>query len=466
MIYTAPTTVAKFMLNPNFARWIIGPLRSGKTAGIIMDLTRHMREQEPDAQGVRPTRFAVVRNTLQQLRQTVLPDIMTWLGPVAQFKFTDSTIHFNFPLDDGTRVKSEWLLIPLDSPEDQKRLLSLQLTGAWLAEFRELPYQVCAAVMGRVGRYPSPAVVKPTWQGIVGESNPFSEGSEWFEHLVMDLPDGWSFFKQPGGLSPEAENRENLPANYYERLSGGHSDEWKKVHIDGLYGDDLSGQAVFRASFNPLIHCSRSTLTVNPHRPVMVALDFGRTPTALVCQVDTIGRLIVFQEITSVDMGLAKFIQSLLTPALQGERYGGRRVFVVADPAGNIKSQDTENSLFDVLRNNGYVAFPAPTNDISRRLTAVEQLLIGRRGDQPQALLIDAQHCPMLVKALLHNYKYKRRVDGSTEDKPEKLHPWSDLADCLQYASLGAQIDATGKIMAKFTTKQNVRPRIPASAWT
>jgi hypothetical protein len=341
----------------------------------------------------------------------------------------------------------------------------LQLTGAWLAEFRELPYEVCAAVMGRVGRYPSPAVVPPTWQGIIGESNPFSEGSDWYKHLVLDLPDGWAFYRQPGGLSPEAENRANLPSNYYERLAGGHSDEWKKVHIDGEYGDDLSGQAVFRASFNPLIHCARGTLTVNPFRPVMVAMDFGRTPTALICQVDTIGRLIVFEEVTSIDMGLAKFIQSKLTPVLMGERYGGRRVFVVADPAGNIKSQDTENSLFTVLRNNGYVAYPASTNDIARRLTAVEQLLIGRRGDQPQALLIDANACPLLVKALMYNYKYRRRQDGTTEDKPEKLHPWSDLADCLQYACLGTQMDATAKVIAKFTTKAPA-PRIPTAAWT
>lgn len=466
MIYNAPRTAVRFMLDPSFARWMIGPLGSGKTATIIMELARRAREQEPDAQGVRPTRFAIVRNTLQQLRQTVLPDIMTWLGPVAQFKFTDSTIYFNFPLDDGTRVKSEWLLLPLDSPEDQKRLLSLQLTGAWLAEFRELPYQICAAVMGRVGRYPSPAVVKPTWQGIVGESNPFSAGSEWYENLVLNLPDGWHLFRQPGGLAPEAENRENLPDNYYERLAGGHSDEWKKVHIDGDYGDDLSGQAVFRASFNPAIHTTRTKLVVNPYRPVMVGLDFGRTPTALITQVDAVGRLIIFEEVTSVDMGLHKFLSTLLSPALQGERYGGRRVFIVADPAGGQKTQLGEETLFDVLRNYGYVAFPAPTNDISRRLTAVEQLLLQRRGDHPSALLIDGAHCPQLIKALVHNYKYKRRVDGSCEDKPEKTHPWSDLADCLQYAALGVQVNATGKVMDKFTTKVSSRQRAPVAGWT
>lgn len=464
MIYNAPKTIRKFMLSGQFARFVIGPLGSGKTAGMIIELTRRMREQAPDSQGVRPTRFAVVRNTLQQLRQTVLPDILTWLGPIAQFKFTDSTIYFNFLLDDGTRVKSEWLLIPLDTPEDQKRLLSLQLTGAWLAEFRELPFSICAAVMGRVGRYPSPAVVKPTWQGVIGESNPFSEGSEWYENLVLTKPANWEFLRQPGGLAPEAENRENLPDEYYERLTG--SAEWKKVHIDADYGDDLSGQAVFRASFSPAAHISDTRLLVNPHRPVMVGLDFGRTPTALLTQVDAVGRLIVFDELLSVDMGLHKFISTLLLPMLHTEKYGSRRVFVVADPAGRFKDQQGELSLFDVIQKYGIIAYPAPTNDIGRRLNAVEELLTQRRGDSATALLIDREGCPMLCRAMQRDYKYARKQSGAIDDKPDKTHPWSDLADALQYAALGVQINATGRIMQKFTTPPKQKPRLTAAAWT
>ena len=464
MIYNAPKTIRKFMLSGQFARFVIGPLGSGKTAGMIIELTRRMREQAPDSQGVRPTRFAVVRNTLQQLRQTVLPDILTWLGPIAQFKFTDSTIYFNFLLDDGTRVKSEWLLIPLDTPEDQKRLLSLQLTGAWLAEFRELPFSICAAVMGRVGRYPSPAVVKPTWQGVIGESNPFSEGSEWYENLVLTKPANWEFLRQPGGLAPEAENRENLPDEYYERLTG--SAEWKKVHIDADYGDDLSGQAVFRASFSPAAHISDTRLLVNPHRPVMVGLDFGRTPTALLTQVDAVGRLIVFDELLSVDMGLHKFISTLLLPMLHTEKYGSRRVFVVADPAGRFKDQQGELSLFDVIQKYGIIAYPAPTNDIGRRLNAVEELLTQRRGDSATALLIDREGGPMLCRAMQRDYKYARKQSGAIDDKPDKTHPWSDLADALQYAALGVQINATGRIMQKFTTPPKQKPRLTAAAWT
>jgi hypothetical protein len=409
--------------------------------------------------------MAVIRNSLQQLRQTVLPDIMQWLGPVAIFKFTDSTIFFDFPLDDGTRVKSEWLLIPLDSPEDVKRLLSLQLTYVWLAEFRELDYSICAAAMGRVGRYPSVSV-KPTSFGLIGESNPFSEGSDWYENLVLKLPSEWAFFKQPGGLSAEAENRENLPPRYYERLGEGHSEEWKKVHIHGDYGDDLSGQAVFKASFNKAAHVTNNELVVSAFRPLMIGMDFGRTPTALITQVDVQGRLLVFEEITSVDMGLNNFLSTKLKPVLLGQRYVGIMCFVVADPAGRDKGQLHEESLFDCLASHGFLAYPAPTNDIGKRLSAVERLFLERRGEHPTAILIDGKGCPLLVRSLQHDYKYARKKDNSLDDKPEKKHPASDLADCLQYAALGTAINATGRIIARFTKKERTGPRIVAASWT
>jgi hypothetical protein len=57
--------------------------------------------------------------------------------------------------------------------------------------------------------------------------------------------------------------------------------------------------------------------------------------------------------------------------------FNGRRVFVVGDPAGIQKSQITEETPFDVLRQEGLLAYPASTNKIDTRLTAVEKLFQG-----------------------------------------------------------------------------------------
>src|SRR5215472_17619579 len=106
--YDAPFTVASFMKSEAFFRLIAGPVGSGKTTGAIFELLRRACEQAPASDGKRYTRFAIVRQTLKQLRDTVLKDIMSWLGHVANHKVSESTVYIEFG-----DVRSEWLLIPL-----------------------------------------------------------------------------------------------------------------------------------------------------------------------------------------------------------------------------------------------------------------------------------------------------------------------------------------------------------------
>ena len=63
------------MLDDHLVRFIVGPVGSGKSMGCIMELLRRARMQKPDANGRRNTRFALIRNTMQQLRTTVLSDV-------------------------------------------------------------------------------------------------------------------------------------------------------------------------------------------------------------------------------------------------------------------------------------------------------------------------------------------------------------------------------------------------------
>ena len=43
--YTAPTTCAEFMNSPAFIRIIMGPIGSGKTTALIMEILRRAIEQ-------------------------------------------------------------------------------------------------------------------------------------------------------------------------------------------------------------------------------------------------------------------------------------------------------------------------------------------------------------------------------------------------------------------------------------
>lgn len=466
--YTPTKTLAKFHADESFVRVVVGPLGSGKTTAMIMELVRRAHLQRPNAWGIRRTRYAIVRNTMAQLRQTVLPEVQNWLGPAFDWREYKSTGYLNYRLGDGTMVQSEWLFIPLDTQQDTRRLLSLNITAAWISEVREVPYEIFFDIQGRIGRF-RPDGEAPTWRGLICETNPWSEGSPYHENIVLEPANAnWKLWRQPGGLDPEAENIENLPdgVEYYQRLMSGRTGDWIRVHVHADWGDDLSGESVFGRIFDLERHVSKSTLLVNPQRALMVTQDFGRTPAALISQIDPSGRLVTFAEVTSEGIGLEEFVRQNLLPALKDPRFVTNRVYVVADPTGAYKSQVNEQSCFDVLRSARLNVIGAPTNDIPPRLRAVENVLLRNVGKQ-SAALIDARHCPNLVRALAYYYRYKRHRNGTLDALPEKNHPWSDLADCYQYAC--CSLDGSAEQRALSWERAMNAPRkapISAKAWT
>lgn len=463
--YDAPKTITDFMLDDSKVRLIIGPYGSGKTTGCIMELMRRAIQEYPDANGVRRTRFVIVRNTAQQLRQTILEDIRKWLTPAMTYRVTDSTVQFRFRHSTAGYIVSDWLLIPLDKPEDQQRLLSLNITGGWVSEFREIPLRIVEALLGRCGRYVPIGVRGNAWHGVIGESNPPDEDSEWYNKLEIELPPTWKLFKQPGGMDPAAENKEpgRLPPGYYEDLIASNTPDWVDVHVHAKYGKSLSGEAVFRSSFRPDFHVTYNELRPIPSYPLMVGQDFGRTPASLVSQVDNRGRLVIFNEATSQDNGIELFTTSTLRPLLTNT-FPGHSIFMVGDPSGKDKGQITEESPFDALRRMGFKVYGAPTNDLEPRLRAVEQLFL-RQIDGGPMIIINGATCPQLVQALKFHYRYRRKQNSELDDKPDKTHPWSDLADCLQYLALSTNANYTGKVMSEGRPRVS-RPRPSVAGWT
>lgn len=462
--YTPPATLERFMLDDkSLVRVIVGPIGSGKSMACVIELLRRARQQEPDTNGVRNTRFAIIRNTLQQLRTTVLVDIKQYLGPMVSYFVTDSTVRLRFSLPDNTTVVSDWLLIPLDTADDQKRLLSMQLTGAWINELREVTADIIDPLIGRLGRFPSKMMGGPTWFGLLCDTNPWDTDSPYHQLCVLAPNHNWALYHQPSGIGPAAENTENLPPNYYENLAG-RGAEWSAVHIESEWGTSNAGQAVFRRSFHAPTHVRDMKAVVNPQRPLMIGMDFGRTPSALICQVDSAGRLIIYEEICTEDMGLIQMVEERLKPRLFAEPYAGKRTFIVADPSGNQKSQVTEETPFDALRQLGFLAYPASSNSVEPRLLAVEKMLRGTIMGEPM-LQISRAGCPTLIQALGNKYRFRKKRDGQLEDRPEKLHPWSDIADCAQYACLGAAANLTGRVLTRERPRMTRTP-VSAGGWT
>lgn len=461
LIYEAPPTMASFMKYDAYGRIAAGPVGSGKTTACMMELLRRSLMQGTALDGFRYTRFAVVRQTLKSLKDTVLKDCETWLSSrgLGFWKVSESCFHVIFD-----NVRSEWIFLPLEDAQDQARLLSMQLTGAWLSECVEMDLNILGPVSGRLGRYPSGARGNPTWYGIIADTNMPAEMTPWHQ-FMENLPPDWQKFVQPSGMSKEAENLNwltqtdatiALPINhpvrvaqgrkYYERLVNmyGEESDWVKRYVHAQYGDDPSGMAIFRNTFRSSFHVVEETQLI-PGYPLIVGQDFGRNPWSLICQPDHMGRLLVHQEIPGINVGLEKHINESLKPALY-KNYLGYKVAIVGDPSGVARSSVSEESCFDALKRLGLPAIPAPTNDLEPRLRAVEALL-GRQTAGGPTLVISRRGCPWLVRAMSGGYRFERTKKGQMlkTNAPDKEYggdfmgqrvAYSHVADDLEYVAL------------------------------
>lgn len=462
MLFDAPPTVSDFMCSAAFVRAILGPVGSGKSTGCLMEIIKRAQEQAPSPDGLRHTRWAIVRQTLQQIKQTVLKEFYTWVAPITQFKVSENTIYLAY--DD---VRCEIHLIPLDDEADQRRLLSLQLTGAWVNEFPEIDPAIIPSICGRLGRYPSKAQGGPTWFGLIVDGNFPNEGGDWHDLLENKLPEDWELFKQPGGRTPEAENIDNLPGGYeyYNRLARGQSQEWVKRYVDAQYGNDPSGMAVFRDAYTHDFHAFPELKPI-PGRPLIIGQDFGRDPWSVICQLDHRGRFLVLEEVEGTDIGLEQHLMLNLRPRLFDDRYMGMPICVIGDPSGVSKSSLYEETSFDMLKREGFMAFPAPTNDLDPRLRAIEAYLLQQVGGKA-IFMIDETRCPTIVQGMRGGYRYSKVKGGQRKPAPDK-NKYSHPMDALQYAALAAHGGMVqGAILRRLEGKAPpAAPRFSARAWT
>jgi hypothetical protein len=479
--FQPPPTGASFMMSDAFYRMILGPLGSGKTTTVLFELVRRACEQWPGPDGVRRTRFALLRQTLSQLKNTVLKDIVSWFSPICDWRVSESTVHFKFG-----DVVSEWLLLPLETPEDQKRILSMNLTGAFVSEAIEIDFDLLVAIAGRCGRFPLPADGGAKWYGVVLDSNMPTEGTPW-EAAVSSPPPEWQVFVQPSGLSAEAENLNwllqtpttlALPIDhpdrlakgreYYQRLSTSTNPAWVKRYVMAEFGPDPSGAAVYAGMFFSAFHC-RDELLVIPGAPLLIGLDLGRDPWAVLGQIDSMSRLLVHEEIPADDIGLRLQLPRI-RQVVSGRRYVGCPVCIIFDPAGMSKSQHDELTSFDVISSYGFMCMPAPTNRLAPRLNAVERFLTESRGGTA-AMLLDRSRVPKLIGALNGSYRFKYNQMGESQPSPEK-NPWSHVADAHQYLCQGASGGTANAIArritrAKMQAERPMRRREPSAAgWT
>ena len=441
----AGPTVEKFHKSNAFVRGLMGPVGSSKSSATWMEIISRATEQKPNQNRIRRTRWAVIRNTYPELKSTTIKTAQDWM-PVMEVKWdAPITGKLDFWLPDKTRVQAEIIFLAMDRPEDRGKLKGLEITGAWLNEAVELPKEVFDMAMQRTGRFPSIRDGGPTWNGIILDTNPPDTDHWWFKVFEQERPEGWEIYKQPGGLieekgrylpNPDAENIPNLPGghDYYLRQVSGKSKEWIRVFLQGQYGTVIDGKPVY-PEYNDDLHCRE----VSPirDRPLLIGLDYGLTPAAVICQLSPRGQLLVLDELCAEDMGISQFARDVLKPHL-ATVWGDYAFNAVGDPAGTRRADGDEKTCFQALADEGIAAAPAVSNDFLKRREAVAKYLT-RLTDGKPALVVHPR-CTRVRKGFMGGYCFKRLQVGGEKyrdvaDKNQYSHPH----DALQYAALYTQ---------------------------
>ena len=441
--YKASRTFSKFHHDDTFIRIVMGPVGSGKSVGCCWEVYMRALKQKPNSDGIRMSRWVIVRNTLPELETTTMATWKQWFGEgiFRGAKITGrapykQTIEHAHPTGDGTTLHLEIIFLALDGEEDIKKLMSLECTGIFFNELRFIDEIIFREACTRPGRYPRKVDGGATWHGIIADTNP-PDDAHWMYKLVEEAkPSNVAMYYQPSGISKYGENRENLPDNYYENMSIGKTQEWINVYVHGKYGFMEEGKSVYKDTWNDDFHFTSEAISLIPSRTLIGGIDAsGRSPAAVVLQSTPKGQVQVVWELCGEDVGAVTFSKLLRQEVASS--FPHHNITWWGDPAGAFKSQNDERTYFEILRGEGLIVQPSPGFRTGERIEGVNSILSRNIGGEP-ALLVSAA-CKALRKGFNGGYRYRKiGSSGSARytpdpDKNEYSHPH----EALQYAIAG-----------------------------
>ena len=421
--YIASKTGAAFHASNKIVRGFLGPVGNGKSVTCINEMHRLSVLQKPNCDGIRKTKWAIVRNTYDMLETTTLATFKQWIPQdVCSITLKPMRGNMDYPLSDGTKVEAKFIFLALDRPDDVKKLLSLEVTGVFMNESKELPYAVVKGSRERIGRYPSQidgytdvydnggkliydapkeldehgkvvlnldgtAKYKPcTRKSLLMDTNP-PEDDHWWYQLAEDgclksnqtkqakraVGEIFDFFRGPSPFiktgeeytdNPLAENVKFLPGGfkYYRDMLAGNTDDHINVMVMGNYGTIKDGKPVY-PQYSDRMHCPDKALGILEDLPIGLGWDGGLTPTCIIGQLTKRGQLRVIAELVSDDMGVRQFARDIVKPFLQKNFYGISINHSYIDPAGKNRGEAEAKSAMNIL-NDEYVDYDGQGNII------------------------------------------------------------------------------------------------------
>jgi len=203
-----------------------------------------------------------------------------------------------------------------------------------------------------------------------------------------------------------------------------------------LHWDTFAGYPVY-PEFKKL-HLMKEPPTPQTGIPMLMGIDFGLTPAAVIGQMQE-DQLIIFEEIVEINMGSDRFaakLKSHINMYYPAWSKLSKDWLCYVDPAGMQMNQKDETMCIQSLSGVGFNPRPGPILFEERRKSVTGFLQkLAAKGPSFQ---IYALQCPMLVKGFEGGYRF---ADKAGEIEPTKLRPIKDAYshphDALQYLCAG-----------------------------
>ena len=452
--YRVPGPVAQaFLASDAFVRCLMGPVGSGKTSCVLMDIVQRAARQTPsNVDGWRRFKTRIIRDTYRNLEKTTIPtagrwlphDLGEWTGGEGGRPATQ-TIRFN-----QSRGPIELILefVGMNLRSAEEVLRGWEGTACYINEADLVSPDVLNMIIatGRLWRYPPKdpdGSGGASWSGIMLDCNAPDEDNYIVADFMTNPKPDYALFQQPGGMEPDAENLENLPGGraYYERIVA-NAAEWEVFRfVHNRIGYSRRGKPVY-PEFNDRRHVARVPLLPVRGLPIIIGADAGLTPAATIWQRMASGQWRGLDELVTNEgdsVGPRRFGDRL--NRLLADKYGQFEAGGWVDPSAayGADHEGGERTWIETVAHVTQVRFrPAPTNELTARIEAV-RVPLTRSPDGQEPGLIISPTMQTLRAGFNSKYRFQRlQVSGDPKyaRRPEK-NMASHVHDSAQYALSG-----------------------------
>lgn len=480
--YNAINTFARIHNDKTKYVFCRGPVGSGKSSGCIWHILLNSFKQHVQWDGVRRSRYAIIRASYPALKSTVVKSWKMWFKDLVNIVYDTpirGMIKLNHP--DGQSVtETELVFIALDREEDVNKLQSLELTGCHINETAEIPRGVHQMVKSRINRYPEQAVGGPVNPFIICDYNSVDTEHWLYKIAEEEKPPKHSFYHQPPALlmvdandpqidltnpiidadnnhyiiNPAADNIENLPHDYYVDQVFGAEPDWVNVMILNNYGQLRTGRPVY-GEYRDDIHYTDRNIQPIKGVKILVGMDLGLTPAAAFMQLTPTGKLVVFDELVTEDCSIQKFCNDILKPHIINN-YNEFNFELILDPAATQRSPNDKKTAAQIVKDAGLPYRTAVSNEPAKRREAVVYFLRKLNG------FVLGPKCRYLRKGFISEYKFEKKrmslaaamSDPQYKEKPEK-NIYSHVHDGCQYGALEAAEGRTARLKRRKSTVEH-----------